>query len=349
MYSSDFKERHNIFIWSLLIIFFILFLIVVQDYIVSIVLAFVFSILLYPFKNRLSDKLGGRDSLASTIIVLVFLLCFIMPSILILDQILSQAMEISDTVIPVLEKQVENTNINGTKELPHWFPFRDKLMPYSTQITEKITELIGNASSIFVKAVGSLTQGTFLFFINFFIMLYAIYFFLIDGKKMLNKIPDYLPIKKSEVDLIVNEVKTISRATLKGAFLISIIQGTLVGIGFWFVGISGSVFWGSVAAFVSLIPSVGAGLIYVPAGLYLILNGHNASGFSLLIWGFGIVSSVDNVLRPYLVGKDMKIPEILILVSTLGGITMFGLAGIVLGPVITGLTIALLKIYKKTS
>ncbi|MEZ4853327.1 AI-2E family transporter [Flavobacterium sp.] len=342
-------KQHDIFIRVLLLLLLLLFIYLIQDYIISLVLAVVFAALLYPTYNWLLKKTKGRKSLSSIGTVLFFLSMIVVPTFFLIQQIISQAIMVSDIIIPFVQENLIDVDGNSLKHLPSWFPFKDNLEPYSSEILQKSSELVAKMSNFIVSSLTGLTQGTFIFFINFFVMLYAMYYFLIEGEAMLESLPNYIPFTKKEFKLIKDQVKSITKATLKGAFLIGIIQGILVGIGLAVAGIPGAIFWGSVAALLSLIPSVGSSLIYVPAAIYLFVTGNTLGGTLMLIWGFGVVSSVDNFLRPFLIGKDIQMPDILILISTLGGITFFGISGIILGPLIAGLFLTMLKIYKNSN
>ena len=340
------KDSRLRFIQILLAVVLLLFTILVKDYIVSLVLAIIFAGLSSPVYNWFLKRFKGRKKISSITTLIFFLLVIVIPSVFLLFEIVDQASMVSKQILPFLEKQLQNQNI-GTHKLPDWIPFRKQLTPYTEDIFSKISELIGSLSQMIVDGLGSLTKSTFAFFLNAFVMLYGMYYFLVNGSSLLKKTQYYLPLTKTEFKELTSTVISISKATIKGAFLIGILQGVLVGIGFSVAGIPGAVFWGSIAAILSVIPSVGTSIVYVPAGLYLLFNGEIAYGIGLLIWGFGVVSSVDNFLRPMLVGKDTQMPDVIILVTTLGGIGMFGISGIVIGPLIAGLLMSILKIYRK--
>jgi predicted PurR-regulated permease PerM len=144
---------------------------------------------------------------------------------------------------------------------------------------------------------------------------------------------------------MVGKFLSVSRATLKGTLIIGIVQGALGGVSFWVAGIEGAVFWATIMAVLSIIPGVGTGLIWVPAVIYLFAAGDTGTAIGLTIWNAAVVGSVDNVLRPWLVGKDTQMPDLLILLGTMGGIVLFGAAGIVIGPVIAALFVTVWEIY----
>ena len=179
-------------------------------------------------------------------------------------------------------------------------------------------------------------------------MLYSMFFFLIDGRKILEKILYYIPLGHEEEELMLDRFRSITRATIKGTIVIGIIQGSLGGIGFYFAGINGAAFWGTIMIILSIIPGIGTALIWVPAVVYLVATGDITKGLILGAYCAAIVGTVDNVLRPVLVGRDAQMPDLLILLGTLGGIFLFGVIGFIIGPVICGLFLTVWEIYGQT-
>jgi predicted PurR-regulated permease PerM len=178
-----------------------------------------------------------------------------------------------------------------------------------------------------------------------FVLLYSMYFLQMDGDKLIERILYYLPLKTSDERLLLEKFTSVTRATLKGSLLIGLLQGGLAGIAFAVAGIPNAVFWGTVMAVLSIIPSVGSALVWVPAVVILIVRGEVASGIGLAVFCGLVVGSLDNLLRPILVGKDTKMHELMIFFGTLGGIFMFGFPGIFIGPLIASLFISIWELY----
>jgi len=196
--------------------------------------------------------------------------------------------------------------------------------------------------------VGGLSQatlGTANFLFMTFVFLYTMYFFQMDGDKLVRKILYYLPLGNDDESLMMEKFTSVTRATLKGTLLIGILQGGLAGAAFAVAGIDNAVFWGTVMAVLSIIPSVGSALVWGPAAIFLIMQGSVASGVGLLIFCGVVVGSLDNVLRPILVGKDTKMHELMIFFGTLGGIMMFGISGIFIGPLVASLFVTIWELY----
>jgi predicted PurR-regulated permease PerM len=227
-------------------------------------------------------------------------------------------------------------------------PFWDVIAPYRDQVFQKAGEVVSSVGGFLVSSLAATTRGTVIFIFMLFVMLYAMYFFLLDGRKVLDKILYYMPLTAKDENRMVERFVSVTRATVKGTLIIGIVQGTLAGLAFWVAGANAAVFWGTIMAVLSIIPGVGAALVWVPAVIYLAVSGHMGAAIGLFIWCAGLVGTVDNVLRPWLVGKDTKMPDLLILVSTLGGIVLFGALGVIIGPIIAALFITVWDIYGTT-
>ena len=157
-----------------------------------------------------------------------------------------------------------------------------------------------------------------------------------------------MPLSDEDEALMLQRFTSITRATIKGTLVIGIIQGTLAGFAFWVAGIDGVAFWGTIMAILSIVPGIGAALIWVPAVIYLIVTGELLAGLLLFAWCAAVVGTIDNILRPILVGKDARMPDLLILVGTLGGLFLFGPIGFIVGPIVCGLFLTVWDIYGMT-
>ncbi len=335
------NKRQISFITTMLVIFIVLFLYLIRQYIVVLILGLIFAALLTPIFNKLTPILKGKKSISAILVTLLFLLTVVIPGFLLLEEIVRQALDVAQTAIPYIEKQLQNES--QTQALPEWVPFRDILVPYTTEIFSKINSALGSLVNSLVQGLSTLTQNTAVFLLKFFIMLYAVYSFMRNNESISASARKYLPITSHQFDTLVKEIVNVSKATLKGAVIIGVIQGLLVGMSFWVAGIGSPLFWAAVTAFASLIPGVGTALVYVPGGLYLIGIGETTAGIGVLTWGMLVVGSIDNILRPMLVGQDMQMSDIMVLVSTLGGIAAFGISGVILGPLIVGLLQVFIK------
>jgi predicted PurR-regulated permease PerM len=228
------------------------------------------------------------------------------------------------------------------------FPALADHVPSQEQLMQNLGTAVKATGAFLVAAASRMTAGTAAFLLDLFIMIYAMFFFFRDGEKILERIFYYLPLSDEDESLMLQRLTSITRATVKGTLVIGIIQGALAGIAFWVAGIEGAAFWGTLMAILSIIPGIGAALIWVPAVVYLFISGQTLAATLLLAWCAAVVGTVDNILRPILVGKDARMPDLLILVGTLGGLFLFGPIGFIVGPIVCGLFLTVWDIYGAT-
>lgn len=213
------------------------------------------------------------------------------------------------------------------------------------ELVESTKDLVRGTLAIVQKTYKSITGFAFWVFIMFF----TLYYFLIEGKKIIKKIIHLSPLSDVHENMLVEKFISISRATLKGMLIIGIIQGFIGGMTFALVGIPSPVIWGVIMAVLSIIPILGSGLIWFPAGIIMILLGNIWQGVIILAIGLVIISTIDNLLRPKLIGRDTQMHPLLIFFSTVGGIIVFGLAGFIIGPIIMAFFLTLWEIYAAES
>ena len=216
-------------------------------------------------------------------------------------------------------------------------------------ITDKSVELIKAASEFLFKNLSAFTQNTLLFFVKFAVMLYCLFYFLRDGKELLHTVSHYLPVGERHLNRFISEFLTTAKATLKFTFVIGGIQGLLGGLIFYITGIERALVWGVLMFGLSIVPAAGSAIIWVPAGVLMLFFGHIWQGVVILVFGAVVISSIDNLLRPILLGKDIQMHSLLIFLSTLGGIAVFGFSGFVLGPVIASFFLAVWKLFLELS
>jgi predicted PurR-regulated permease PerM len=311
-------------------------------------LAALSAVLLAPIERNLTARLGGRSGLAASLTVLGAILVVVLPLLALLGLLAAEAASFSETVTPWVQRQLADANGANLTVLPDWLPLRDRLAPYEAQITAKLGEIGGTIGRYLVDGLSRLTQGTVQFFLSLFVMLYALFYFLRSGAGLADDVLACIPMSSRDKRQLSDRVLSVIRATVKGTFLIGMLQGGLAGLAFFAAGLQGAVFWGAVMAVLSIIPGVGAALIWVPAVIYLLATGQVWQGAGLAAWCAVVVGTADNVLRPRLVGKDTQMPDLLVLLSTLGGLALFGLVGIILGPMIASLFVAIWGLYRQS-
>ncbi|MDB5867751.1 MAG: hypothetical protein JWP96_83 [Polaromonas sp.] len=214
-------------------------------------------------------------------------------------------------------------------------------------IQERVSGSLTKGSQYIATQALSIGQNAFDFFVSFFIMLYLLFFFLRDGAALSRRIKGAIPLEEDIKRNLFSKFTTVIRATVKGNIVVAMLQGVLGGLIFWFLGIHAPVLWGTLMAFLSLLPAVGAALVWIPVAIYFLATGAIWQGVLLIAFGVLVIGLVDNVLRPVLVGKDTKMPDYVVLVSTVGGMALFGLNGFVIGPVIAAMFMATWDIFFK--
>lgn len=352
-----------------------LFFALIWSFIKPLLLAAIFTAMVHPIYRRLLVLFRRRETAASIATIVIVILLILGPLTGIVGIVANQAAEIKDSFLPKQEEGVptegsseaaaeaetatdafpwfkENFGSQTYNDAKEWLlekaPFMADFLPDRDRILEGAASLAESAGQFLVDSAKKMTAGTASFFLSLFVMLYAMFFFLIDGRKILEKILYYIPLGPEEEELMLDRFLSITRATIKGTMLIGLIQGTLGGIGFAVAGLNGAAFWGTIMVILSIIPGIGTALVWIPAVIYLVATGDVVKGVVLGAYMGAVVGTIDNVLRPILVGRDAEMPDLLILLGTLGGIFMFGVIGFIIGPVICGLFLMIWEIYGET-
>jgi predicted PurR-regulated permease PerM len=235
----------------------------------------------------------------------------------------------------------------GVDALPEWVRAslaRFELADLAT-VQRKLVDAIGRSGQVLTARAFTIGQNTLEFVVNFFVMLYVLFFLLRDGKALSAEAARALPLKPEHTRRLLNQFAIVVRATVKGNVVVALVQGALGWLAFWVLGITGALLWGAVMAVLSLLPAVGAALVWAPVAIYLLSTGSLLPALGLAAWGVLVIGLVDNVLRPILVGKETRLPDYLVLVATLGGLSVFGLNGFVIGPVIAAIFIVVWDIF----
>ncbi|MDD1012129.1 AI-2E family transporter [Pseudomonas rubra] len=311
----------------------------------AVILAIVFA----PLQRRLLARLGWRRNLAAGLTLLICLVIAILPVIIISTLLVQEG--------AALYKNIES----GELDLAAYIERFKNILPAFAQnvlermgmgdlagLRDKITKGALQGSQFFATQAFSFGQGTFDFLVSFGIMLYLLFFFLRDGAELARKIRTAVPLAEQQKRRLQLKFNRVVRATVKGNLLVAVTQGALGGIIFWILDIPSALVWAVLMAFLSLLPAVGAGIVWAPVAVYFVATGAFWQGVVLAVFGVFVIGLVDNVLRPILVGKDTKMPDYLILVSTLGGLAVFGLNGFVIGPLIAALFMSSWAIFVST-
>jgi len=340
--SDDARFRKG-FLLALVVAITAAFVFVVRDFLMTIFVAAIFSGLAHPLYSRLLKAFGRREALASSITLLIIVLLIGVPLVFIVSIVINEAVRMTDNVTPFVRQLVnEPTSIDAYLDR---VPGIKWLAPYREMLLMKVGETAGSLGKMVVSSLTSTTRGTLALIVDFFLMLYAMFFFLIKGRRYLDSMLQYLPLRESEQNQMLQRFVSVARATIKGTLLIGMVQGALGGLIFAILGISGAVLWGLLMIVLSLLPMVGGALVWVPAAIYLLIIGHTWQAIFVLVYGALVLGSMDNVVRFVLAKKMADVHPIVTVLGVILGLKYFGFLGLIFGPLVISYFIILLKIY----
>jgi len=322
-----------------------LFLTMIRHFLMALFMAGLFAALLSPAHRWLTTRMRGRHHTAS-ILVVAGLVCLVLgPLGLLVGVVIGQAITVSQSVTPWVQSFLAEPA--ATTAYLERIPYYEQILPYRDVIVERAGMVVAGTSSLLVNGLSSATKLTVNAVFGSVVMLYAMFHFLTMGEALLRKILYFLPLGNTDEQLLLRRFTSVTRATLKGTMIIGVLQGGICGFAFFLAGIQGPVFWGTIMAVLSIVPAVGTALVWVPALIILVLQ-EQFIGVAILAVLCGLVGGpLDNLLRPRLVGKDTEMHDLFVLFGTLGGISMFGILGLIIGPIITALFITIWELYGK--
>ncbi|MFT5589064.1 MAG: putative PurR-regulated permease PerM [Bradyrhizobium sp.] len=334
-------ELHQKFFLLLLIAVTIAFGWILLPFIGAVFWASVLALLFAPLHRRLLNRFGQRHTLSALTTLMVVLFIVILPLTLI-------GVSLAQEGALVYQKIRTGSLDFGTyfqqilAALPQWLVTQLQRLGMAdfTELQAKVSLVIRQGSQTIAGQVLNITQNTFDFAIGFGMMLYLLFFLLRDGAALSARIKHVIPLEREQKKQLIAKFATVIRATVKGNIVVAASQGALGGLMFWFLGIQGALLWGVLMAVLSLLPAIGAALIWGPVAIYFLLTGAIWQGVTLIAFGVLVIGLVDNILRPLLVGKDTQMPDYVVLISTVGGISIFGLSGFVVGPSIAAMFMA---------
>jgi len=316
----------------------------------SLILAILLASAFYPVHERINSLLRGKKNLSAFAGCLLVILLIVLPLLFMLIGMVNQGIRSVNAVRGWLEQG----NLERLLQSDHLTYFRHLGNHYLSFLNLEIGRLQGWMISgsqylgqFLLSKGGTLVSNLGSLFFHFWIMIFILFYLLRDGKAWLASFLHLFPLTKSQETILINRLRTIGRVAMIGSLLTAIAQGIIGGIGLWIVGIS-PLFWGSLIAAASFIPLVGTSLVWLPAVIYLFITQKTGLAIFLLIYCIAILSSIDNFLRPYLIQKQkgVSMPPLLVFLAILGGIRVFGLLGVVYGPMIFGLLSSLLYLYE---
>lgn len=322
----------------------LLFLLLMKPFFGAIFWACALGLIFYPFYLWLMSKWRDRRNFAALATLLFAVVIFVVPVLFIFISFFEEG---ANLYLRVQSGELDlGYRIEQVKQaFPVVQQFIDKLPIDLNTIIEKLSGAVLTGSQFLAQNAVQLGQGTVQFFVQLAIMLYLLFFMLRDGKALIELLVRALPLGDERERLLFDKFADVTRATVKGSLAVAAAQGALGGLIFWLLGISGALLWGVVMMFLSLVPVIGASLVWLPVAIYLFATGAWAQGLILISYGIVVIGMSDNLLRPLLLGKSTKIPDWLILLSSLGGFTLFGANGFIVGPLVAALFMAFWGIF----
>lgn len=312
--------------------------------------AVILAIIFQPLQRRFERSFGSGSNLAAALSVVVCIVIAIIPMAVIFGSLVNEGAKL---VQRAQGGQIDTTAILQQIQT-HLPPWADRLLDRVgggefdfTAIRDRIVTLAQQLGQLVAGRALNLGQNTLRFVVATGIMLYVLFFLFRDGRSIARNVRAAMPLSDAYNERLIEKFVGVVRATVKGNILIALIQGTIGGVALWALGIDAALLWGALMVFLSLLPAVGAAIVWVPIAIYFFSTGEIWRGVVLVFIGAAVIGLVDNILRPVLVGKDTRLPDYLILVSTVGGLSVFGINGFVIGPLIAALFVASWTIFRE--
>jgi predicted PurR-regulated permease PerM len=307
----------------------------------AILWAAILAILFRPVYRRMADALRQRCTLAALVTLLVILTIVVLPMATVALMLVQETRQVYQA-IQSGELDLAEWSRRIASAMPGWIgsALEHFGLTDAASVRAQVSEWASGSASVLATQALNIGQNAIDLLVNLFITLYLAFFFMRNGDALLRRIERAVPLPTSVQDRLLWQFTITTRAIVKGSLVVAMVQGMLGGLIFWILGIGAPVFWGVVMAFLSLLPAVGAAVVWAPVALYFLVSGALLKGLALLAYGVLVIGLVDNVLRPTLVGSDTRIPDYVILITTLGGIAVMGVNGLVVGPLIAAMFIS---------
>jgi len=314
-----------------------------EPFIIAILVASVLAVVFRPIYDFFLGKLGGRKGFSAILTSMVSLLVLIVPFLLILGLLVNELTSLYQGISS--EEDIYGKYVNPIVREINDSPLLGALGLGDLLNREAIGNSISQIGQVSLNLLQAIYQSVIHFVFLTFVMFFSLYYLLVHGKEVVKKIMRLSPLRDSHEKLLIEKFVSISRAAIKGTLVVAFIQGFIGGLAFAIAGVPSATIWAVVMMILSLIPMFGSSIIWFPAGIILLLLGNIWQGIFILTVGLLIISLIDNVLRPELVGKDTQMHPLIVFFATLGGIALFGFLGFIIGPIIVALFLSLWDIY----
>jgi predicted PurR-regulated permease PerM len=332
------------FLLILLLGAFVVTFLIIEPFLLTVILAGIFAVTLSPLYKKVLTTFHNKKTLASLVTVTITVVCMLIPLLLIATQIFRESVDLYGSVTRGEgSKNLIMSAINGTGRI--FESFLPGTGEFFSSFSDNIDVYLKQGLSWVIDHLGMLLSGVSVWVLDLFIFFVSLYYFLRDGDKLLKSVIKLSPLDKEDMKAIFKRIHLAVNSVIKGNLFIALIQGALTAVGFGIFGVPNALLWGAVAVITALIPGVGTGIILLPGVLYLFISNNMFGTIGLTLWGVIIVGLVDNLLRPKLVGDALSLHPLLILLSIIGGLFLFGPIGLFLGPIVMSLLFAFLDTY----
>ena len=305
--------------------------------------AVVLVIVFYPVHQRLALRFNRRPGLSALLSCILVVLLAVIPLTVLTIAVADELAKVIPN-LPTQISQLMNPQTSPFGRAAEWIQGRFGIDPFRSQefMVNQLQRVSGFMLGFSLNVAGNIVTGI----VKAFFVIFTMYYLFRDGDKILNKLPAALPLSRPQSEAIISRTREVVNASVYGVVSIAALQGLLGGLAFWILGLPSPLLWAVLMTFICMIPMLGSFLVWVPLSIYLMAQGHLTKAILLIVWGALVISTIDNFLRPRLIKNQTRLHELFVFFSVLGGISVFGLLGIVLGPVVLAITLGLLQTYR---
>lgn len=337
---------HIYFLLFLLIVSCIGFIPIISIFFIPLLLAITFSVLSFPVYNFFLKQFKGNRTLSAIIVCALFLICLLIPLTIFVNIVVHQMLTLYSTTAPFIQEFLEKGSQSQIVQKLMSLSFFKWIQRYEIDWLVLLKDITSRLAFIGTFLINKTSSGILGLFANLFITMFTMFYFFIDGERILKRLRHLSPVRSEYQEIILNRFLLIFRATILGTILIGLIQGSFGALTLLIFGIKSWPVWGFIMIFLAIIPMAGTWLVLIPAGIIQIIIGNVWHGIGIILCSTLIVSNIDNLLRPRIVGHGAKMHDLLIFFSTLGGLSLFGVTGFIIGPIIASFFITMVDIYE---
>lgn len=329
------------FFLSLLFVTTVLFLWMVGEYLVPVFWAVVLAVVFMPIFGWLKRYTGGQGTFSAVATIFCVVLLGALPAILVTTLVAQESVTLYQSLT-----QGEMRDVGFVERISTAAQSVEVLGIQPAMLEGWLTDGVARLADVVAGSMYSFGQVTIKVVVQFAVALYILFFFLRDGRQLMEKVLHFIPLSAGREQMILTRFSETTRAVVQGTLLIALVQGLVGGITFWLVGVSAPTLWGVVMTILSVIPVLGPALVWLPMGMLLIVTGSLWSGVIVLGVGIAVISVIDEFIRPIVVGRRAKMPDALVLLATLGGLATFGISGFVIGPIVAAVFMTLWEMFE---